>query len=518
MKPVRTAALPLLFLAVAVAPACRVRAPDPRIDEVEQGLLPSVLIAGAPSWPLEQRMARYNVPGVSIAVFEDSRIVWSRAYGLLDADFGDPVTPDPLFQAASITKPVAAVVAMRLVQEGRLDLDADVNEYLRSWRVPENEFTRTEKVTARRLLSHQAGLTVGGFRGYAPDVAVPTILQVLDGSPPANSPPIRVDREPGSGYRYSGGGYTVLQLLIEEITGRPLAELADELVFEPLQMTSSTLRKPLPETLSARISAGHTSDGASMPGHRFLKGGSACCGLWTTPSDLARFAIGLQQALRGDSKLLLDADTAREMLVPPGSGDVGLGLFLEAHGDTSYFRHSGGNPGFSCLLVAARDGDYGAAVMTNGDNGSGLIGEIVRAIAAAYDWPGYAVENFASIDALVEARRKVRSERPDAEEVSESRLNQLGYSMINEDRLPEAIRIFALNAEFYPRSANCLDSLADAREAGGDFAGAIAASRRAIELLDSHPERNAGYEKIREIAEQRIWLLEEEPPLPEGKE
>jgi CubicO group peptidase (beta-lactamase class C family) len=513
----RAASLLLLVLAAAVS--CTEEPPDPRIAQVEQALLPGILIGERPAWTLEERMERHGVPGLGIAVIENSEVAWSKAYGLLDADMGDPVTEDPLFQAASISKPVTAVIALRLVQDGLLDLDTDVNEYLRSWKVPENEFTQDEKVTLRRLLSHHAGLTVHGFPGYAPGGPIPSIIQVLDGEPPSNTPAIRVDMVPGSEFRYSGGGYTVLQLLIEDVTGRPLTDLADEMVFEPLGMKSSSFRKPLPEPLAHRVSAGHTGDGASMPGHWFLDGGSSCCGLWTTPGDLARFAVSMQRALRGEPGSVLDEELAREMLVPEDLDGVGLGFFLEERGDAVYFNHSGGNPGFSCLLVANRDADYGAVVMTNGDNGGSLYQEIVRGIARVYGWEGYAPEEFASLDAMLEEYRRIHAERPDDPRVDEARLNRIGYGMLTEQRPLDAVGIMQLNAQLYPRSANCYDSLADAYEAAGDFPSAIAASRAAIRTLDEHPEGNERWEHVREIAMKRIWLLEEEPGASkEGRE
>ena len=209
-----------------------------RISRVEGGLAPELQIGASPTWTLKDRLAHHKVPGLSIAVINGGKVEWSKQYGVRDTKTGEPVGATTLFQVASITKPVTATVALKLVEKGVLDLDRDVNGHLKSWKVPENELTREQKVTLRRLLSHSAGLTVSGFRGYAAGEPVPSILQVLDGTPPANSAPIRVDKTPGSGFRYSGGGYTVLQLLIEDVTGRSLADLTEEMVLKPAGMTA----------------------------------------------------------------------------------------------------------------------------------------------------------------------------------------------------------------------------------------------------------------------------------------
>jgi CubicO group peptidase (beta-lactamase class C family) len=173
---------------------------DARIGRVENGLLPAAVIKGAPPaiMKLAERMEFYKVPGVSVAVINDGRIEWARAYGVKDATTKDLLTTETLFQAGSISKPTAALAALKLVQEGKLNLDEDVNVKLVSWKVPENEFTKTQKVTLRRLLTHSAGLTVHGFPGYAADAEVPTLIQVLNGEKPANTDPIRVDTVPGT--------------------------------------------------------------------------------------------------------------------------------------------------------------------------------------------------------------------------------------------------------------------------------------------------------------------------------
>jgi len=480
-----------------------------RIERIENGLTPSLRIKGGPAWNLRDLMEQLNVPGLAVAVFNNYEIEWIRAYGVTDAASREPVTDETLFQAASISKPVAAMVALHFVEKGLLDLDGDVNEKLRSWKVPENEFTFDEKVTIRRILSHTAGLTVSGFRGYAEGEPVPNILQVLDGTEPSNNDPIRVDVVPGSTYRYSGGGYTVLQLLLEDVTGRPLHELTHELVFEPLGMNHSSFQKPLPEALLAKTSSGHLRDGSPMRGHWFLDTGSTCCGLWTTPADLARFAIEIQKSLRGESNKILTAETTDLMVTPQAPGSMGLGMSVQQRNGTVYFSHSGGNPGFGCHLVASADGRYGAAVMTNSDIGGALYPALVRSIAFEYQWKDYMPREYESINDALDEFRKLKKDSPDDPDVSEGNLNRLGYEMLQAQEYETAIAVFQLNVEFHPTSANVYDSLAEAYMTSGNREKAVDLYRKALSVLDAHPEENKQYERLRESIPKQLEKLEQ---------
>jgi len=334
---------------------------------------------------LLDRMAYYHVPGVSIAVINDNRIEWAKGYGVLEAGTNAPVTPDTLFQAASIAKPVVAVAALHHVEQGLIDLDADVNRYLVSWQVPENEFTAQEKVTLRRLLSHSAGMTIHGFRGYAQGEAVPTLQQVLDGAPPANSPPIRVDLVPGTRFRYSGGGYMVVQQLLEDVTGQPFPQMVRDTVLEPWGMDDSTLESPLPEELEAIAASGHRANGAPIPGrwHTYPEMGAGGS-MWSTPSDVARFAIAVMDAYAGRSNSVLSPEMAREMLTPQIESH-GLGpAVLDDGGDRFYFVHDGANDGYKTVLAAYPERGQGVVVMTNADSGDALWHEIVNSVSAEY--------------------------------------------------------------------------------------------------------------------------------------
>lgn len=354
---------------------------------LEQALVPPVLVRGEkPVMPaLAERMTELNVPGVSIAVIHEGRIEWARGYGVTRAG-GPAITPDTLFQAASISKPVFALAALRLVEAGKLDLDASVNAHLKTWKLPDNELTRQAPVTLRRLLTHSAGLTVHGFPGYTASSTLPTTVQVLDGKPPANTGAIRVDILPGSRLRYSGGGYTVAQQLMVDSTGLALPKLMQDTVLIPLGMNRSTYEQPLPAPRLAEVALPHESNGEPVSGGPHVYPEMAAAGLWTTPSDLARYALGVQQALAGDSKLI-SAQTARAMLEPQ-LANQGIGPQIGGTTARKFFMHGGANAGYRCLLVAYRDGE-GVIVMTNADSGGTLMGEIVRTVAHLYGWPDF---------------------------------------------------------------------------------------------------------------------------------
>ncbi len=361
-----------------------------RIRRIETGLLKKVRIEGRPyeKMSLAERMIAYKVPALSVAVIKDSKIEWARAYGMQDKEEGTPAAPDTLFQAASISKAVAAGGALRLVEKGLLDLDADVNDKLVSWRVPESPFTKDARVTLRRILSHSAGLTVHGFEGYAAGRPVPSLRQVLDGEKPANSSPVRVDILPGSQWRYSGGGYTVMQQMMIDVAGKPFPEIMKGTVLTPAGMTSSTYDQPISPERAARAAAGYRPDGTPIEGKRNVYPEMAAAGLWTTPSDLCRYAIAVMDAFNGRPGALLSRDMARRMLTIE-KAPSGLGVILSGEGEGLSFGHGGANEGFRCDLFAFPARGIGAAIMTNSDAGASLTDEVRRAIAEEYGLPGF---------------------------------------------------------------------------------------------------------------------------------
>jgi CubicO group peptidase (beta-lactamase class C family) len=361
-----------------------------RIERVISGLLPETPWQGRYGEParLEERMHYHRTPGVSIAVIADGRLEWARGFGVRTTCEAAPVADDTLFQAASISKPVFALAVMRLVAQGRLDLDADVNEYLASWKLPANDGWRP-RVTLRQLLSHRAGLTVHGFPGFRHDEPLPSVPQILDGAPPANTGPVRVNLLPGTQFRYAGGGTTVAQQAVMDVLGLPFAEIMRTLVLDPLGMHTSTYEQPLPEGRRGAAATGHPWKGEPLPGGWYTYPEQAAAGLWTTPSDLVRLGLGVQAALRSEREDWLPSSLVREMLTPQADEHMEIGFFLEGKDEHRRFGHGGWNEGFLSELKVYQTQGLGAAVMINSNQGQPLLGKIMRAIARAYEWPGY---------------------------------------------------------------------------------------------------------------------------------
>lgn len=407
--------LAVALLLVACAPTGD-PAPRPTPEEVAAGLLPAVVFEGEAreTFSLEARMVHYNVPGVSVAVLDGGDVAWARGWGVADGETRAPVTPTTLFQAASISKPVAALAALSLVEDGSLALDAPVNEFLVTWKVPDNEFTVDSAVTLRGLLSHTAGLTVWGFPGYrkdqpfAPGQAVATNVQVLDGE--GNTAPVRVYKVPGTSWQYSGGGYTVMEQMVEDVTGLPFSEAVRARVLEPAGMLLSTYAQPLPEDRWPEAARAHRGSGAEVEGEWHAYPEQAAAGLWTTPTELLTLSahlLAIRSGARTDG--VVSRQTLEAMLTPHRSGeegfnDYGLGFGVQGDGDALRFGHGGSNAGFRAQWTVLADRGQGVAVMTNGDRGSALAQEIIRSVAAAYAWP---VEDF---QPRVRARRALPPE------------------------------------------------------------------------------------------------------------
>jgi len=366
----RLSRLVLLALIGAVPPA-RLHSQASRLDSLDAYV--------------REQMARRRIPGVSLAIIQDGRIV-AAAYGVVDETSRAPVTAATLFQAGSISKPVSALGALHLVEAGRLSLDGDVNAQLTSWKVPDNGFTTTERVTLRRLLSHTAGLTVHGFPGYDVADPLPTVVQVLDGGPPANTPPIRVDTTPGAIWRYSGGGFTVMQQLVIDVTGTPFPRFMQETVLRPIGMTASSFEQPQPATRAALTAAGYYADRTAVRGRWHVYPEMAAAGLWTTPTDLARFAIEIQETLAGNGHGVISPAMARQYLTEQKDG-YGLGIGVRGSGDTLSFSHGGRDEGFDAMLLAFAATGQGAAIMINANDNSRFMGRLLDFIGRAYGWP-----------------------------------------------------------------------------------------------------------------------------------
>ena len=369
---------------------------------VEASLLPSVIAAGQsiPTWSIWDRMEHHRVPGVSIAVINDGVVEWAKGYGVKRAHGSDSISVSTLFQAASISKPVTACAILRLAERGALSLDADVNEYLKSWKVQPNAYTAESPVTLRGLLAHNAGVTVQGFPGYVAGENVPTAVDVLAGK--GNTDPVEVRSVPGERCRYSGGGYTIAQVVLEDLTGMPFQSVMKAEVLGPVGMSESTFEQPLPEQLAAAGAVGHGGDGIPMQGRWRTYPEQAAAGLWTTPTELARFLVDLRRAYLGRTDAVLKAATVQEML-SRGLDERGLGFNVAGTGDSLIIYHGGGNKGYRSFMILYPVTGDGVIVMTNAEGGSELRMEVVRAVSRVYGWPhfGPSVRNWVRIVLLV---------------------------------------------------------------------------------------------------------------------
>jgi CubicO group peptidase (beta-lactamase class C family) len=381
----------VLFMVIAL---CQCQNPEKmeelnaRIRRVENGVLPAVVVKGETFgvFSIPGMMEKLNIPGVSVAVIYDGRLEWTKTYGLKE-NRGEPLDGETLFQAGSVSKPVVAMAALSLVEEGKLDLDTDINTYLTSWKVPENEFTRKEKVILRRLLSHTAGISSFNREDGAPSGESPTLLQILNSEAPLEGDPVTVDILPGSQYRYSNEGYAVVQQLLMDVEEKPFPEIMKDRVLEPLGMKHSTFEQPLPLEKLEQAAAGHIGDGEPVEGKAWIYANMGAGGLWTTPSDLAKFLIAIQKSFSGESNKILSQEMTGTMLtVQMGSSGLGLGIAGEA--EAKSFGHSGHNRGFLCRIKAFVHNGCGAVIMANSNKAIPLLQGITFGVAKEYGWPG----------------------------------------------------------------------------------------------------------------------------------
>jgi len=377
MEMSRRAVLPTLIAFAAGFISRSARAADPAAIEIDL----AVTIDGVEKRVgVGEALRLLKVPSASIALIDRGEIAFARAYG-------EGATPETIYQAASLSKFVAAVGAMRLVDQGKLKLDEDVNDRLTSWRVPANSFDATRKVTLRGLLSMTGGIGVPGFVGYEPGALLPTLTEILNGAPPANSPPVTVIAVPGSAYHYSGGGYEITEALMQDVTGKPFTALMQGLVLGLAEMTSSSFAEPIAPDLGPRAVSGHYGDGAELPGRWRVIPERAAAGLWSTPTDVAKLLSQIGRAWRGESHLFLAPDTVREMLSQQNGGPYGLGAAVSGVGGNLVLMKRGQNVGYQGYLILYPATGQGLVVMTNSDNGSTLAAALISRAAKAYGWP-----------------------------------------------------------------------------------------------------------------------------------
>jgi CubicO group peptidase (beta-lactamase class C family) len=424
--------------------------------------------AKSKKWPLKERMAYYEVNAVSIAVIKDYKIEWVKAYGYADLSEKRLATPQTLFQAASISKSFNSLGILKLVEEGKLGLDNDINNYLKDWKFPYDSVSKGKKITIGNLLNHTAGLSVGGFGGYEKGAKLPTTIETLDGVKPSNSNAVRSIFEPGLKFQYSGGGTTITQLILENTTGEKYEEYILKNVLTPLGMDNSSFNQPPAKEKEKLLATGYNID-KEVKGKYHIYPEKAAAGLWTNPTDLAKYIIETQLSLLGKSNKILSKEMSAKRV------DSNFGVFVNDFKGTKYFGHNGGNEGFVCYYGGDFEGGNGIVVMTNGRMFP-IINEIVASIASLNNWKNYPLESqkesialtirkecHKNIDKGIELYKNLKKNNiTDYNFSDESELNQLGYELLQNAKIDSAIKIFNLNVNEFPNSANVYDSRGEA--------------------------------------------------------
>jgi CubicO group peptidase (beta-lactamase class C family) len=420
------------------------------------------------NWSLKERMAFYEVNAVSIAVIKDYKVEWVKAYGYADISEKRLATPLTLFQAASISKSINSLGILKLVEEGKLGLDNDINNYLKDWRFPYDSISKGKKISIANLLNHTAGLSIGGFGGYEKGAKLPTTIETLDGLKPSNSNAVRSIFEPGLKSQYSGGGITITQLILENVTGEKYEDYMKKNILTPLQMNNSSFNQPPAIEKEKSLATGYNFD-KEVKGKYHIYPEKAAAGLWTNPTDLAKYIIETQLSLLGKSNKILSKEMSVKRI------DNNFGVFINDFKGTKYFGHNGGNEGFVCYYGGDLEDGNGIVVMTNGRMFP-IINEIVASIASLNNWKNFPFEHqkesisltirkecYKDIDKGIELYKNLKKNNSaDYNFSDESELNQLGYKLMSDSKIESAIKIFTLNVNEFPNSANVYDSRGEA--------------------------------------------------------
>lgn len=371
---------------------------DKEIREIENGLTESIIIENdsAKNYSIEERMEYWNVPGISIAIVRNEKLRWAKGYGKANIQKGTKVDVNTFFQAGSISKPISALAILKMTEDGSVNLETNVNSYLKNWKIEDNKFTQDKKVTLEKLLSHTAGTNVWGFDGYEQSDTFLSTIEVLNGV--GNSPKVIVDTIPGSIWRYSGGGYTIIQKVIEDVNGVSFENFLQDNVLNPLLMNRSTFEQPLAKEYQSNASAAYDSEGKLIEGLWKNYPEKAAAGLWTTPTDLAKYCIEIQKILSGKTDGILEKSTV-DLMLTEHKNNWGLGPSVSGKSDSLVFRHDGKTDGFTNEMIAFAHKGNAVIVMTNADNGGKLFEEILRSISDYY-----------KMDLPIEKSRIVRKE------------------------------------------------------------------------------------------------------------
>ena len=386
MKKIILAALLFHCLTIITAQRHYSQAVNEQIARVETNLSGGMVIDGK-LYTLSERMKHYNVQGLSVAVIDNYQIVWAKGYGFADKKEGRKVTTSTLFEPGSISKSLNAVGILQLAQQGKLDLYQDINQYLVNWKFPYDTVSHGKKITTAQLLSHSAGLGVHGFPGYQRDSVIATVTDILDGRPPSNTEAVRSYTEPGKETRYSGGGILITQQMLTDLTKQRYEDYMYEHVFRPLGMTNSSYNQPPAISQRKNLATGYKSNGNEVAGKYFVYPEKAAAGLWTTPTDLCKYIIEIQQAYQGKSSKVINQEMVK-LHVTPYMDDIAMGTYLQDRNSEKYFVHAASNEGFTGYFLGGLTNGKGVALFANSEEGYVLL-ELLSSIAQVYNWPGF---------------------------------------------------------------------------------------------------------------------------------
>jgi CubicO group peptidase (beta-lactamase class C family) len=449
-----------------------------------------------PAW-----LADNLTPGAAVALVKDGKTAWIAGYGLADVESDRRVTADTAFNIGSISKTVAAWGVMKLVEDERIDLDAPIERYLTRWHLPESEFD-LDSVTMRRLLSHTAGLRLHGYPGFLPTEELPSVEQSLSGA--TNGPgDVRVIMQPGSKWQYSGGGFTIAQLIVEEVTGENFAAFMEQEIFKPLGMTNSYYGWP--ERISRIAATPYDEMAQSIPGPRFTA--LAAAGLQTTASDMAKFVEASLQPK------VLKEETVRLMQQPANdaSPNYGLGYGVNRVGpNITVVGHGGSNAGWVADLGMIPASGDGLVVLTNASFGGnvnqlargawlGWLTGVTRPTRTAIGPVVISTTLREGVEAAVKRYRRLRKENAEQYFFGEHELNEAGYALLGKERMDDALALFELNVEMFPGAWNPWDSLGEANMKRGNFDRAIECYEKSLEL---NPENENGAEMLKKLRER----------------
>ena len=359
-----------------------------KIKEVESNITSNIIINDEKPNTIDERMAKYNIKGISIAVVHNYKIEWAKGYGWANVEEKKPVTPNTLFEPGSISKTLNAVGILKLAQDKKLDLNTDINSYLTSWKFPYDSISKGKKITLTHLLTHHAGLSVHGFPGHDINGPIPTIYEVLDGKQPSFTPAVRSEFEPNLKYQYSGGGTSISQVLLTDITKQAYDVWMDQNVLKPIGMVNSTYAQPPSKEKQLICASAYNRDGTPVSNKFHVYPEQAAAGLWMTPSDLANYVIDMQLAYKGQASKVLNPEMVKLHLTPYNNSEAAMGTFIQDINGAKYFEHSAGNDGFCGEFIGSLEDGNGVVIFLNTDNFK-IIPEIVNSVAKTYQWKNY---------------------------------------------------------------------------------------------------------------------------------